>query len=574
MRKTLIPLSLVVVALVASAVPAAATPGGVDTTFGNGGRFQIDLGSSHDEAWKLVQQPDDKLLAIGFANPNGDYDIAVVRTTADGVADTTFGGGDGVVLVDVTGNADRAFGGVVQPNGAIVVAGEGFTDGEYRMVAVRLEPDGDLDTTFSGDGTVIVPQFATNSIDAAKDVVLQSGGRLVVGGSTTSAGNTNFALAGLESDGDIDTTFGGGDGEVTADVGAGGDDSLDELTLGPSDSVIATGKSDPGDIALTKFEADGDPDVTFGGGDGVVITDVGGLASGNGVGIQPGTGRIIVAGRAGYTQGEDYVTLGYEPDGDLDPTFGGGDGIVTTALGPNGDLACAVAFQADGSILVGGDSFQKTYDYGLVRYTPSGVLDTTFGNNGIRTTDFAGGTDLTYGLVVTASGQIVQAGYSSETTQGGVDITMFRYDGATVPANPDAEVMRVGKPPALGAGVFNWFGGEQTAKAKVHRGKRVRFELTVTNRGTASDTVTVDGSGGNAKWGVTYTLDGTDVSHDVVQGSMQPLMAPGEDLVLVARVRVPERGKIGLERAFLLRATSGAEPLRSDTVAFVARLTD
>jgi uncharacterized delta-60 repeat protein len=78
--------------------------------------------------------------------------------------------------------------------------------------------------------------------------------------------------------------------------------------------------------------------------------------------------------------------------GSLDPTFGSG-GIVTTSLSTSPDRALASVLQPNGDIVaVGGTntgSHNKTHGaFGLVRYTPSGSLDTTFGSGGKVVTAF------------------------------------------------------------------------------------------------------------------------------------------------------------------------------------------
>lgn len=65
----------------------------------------------------------------------------------------------------------------------------------------------------------------------------------------------------------------------------------------------------------------------------------------------------------------------YNVDGTLDTSFGGGDGIVTTAIGSGDDEAHAVALQSDGRILVAGFTQNGLHqDFALVRYLADGTL--------------------------------------------------------------------------------------------------------------------------------------------------------------------------------------------------------
>jgi uncharacterized delta-60 repeat protein len=82
--------------------------------------------------------------------------------------------------------------------------------------------------------------------------------------------------------------------------------------------------------------------------------------------------------------------------GSLDTTFGSG-GIVMTSLSNPGDQAFASVLQPNGDIVavggtISGSHHKSTPAFALVRYTPSGNLDTTFGSGGEVVTVF-GGTD-------------------------------------------------------------------------------------------------------------------------------------------------------------------------------------
>lgn len=98
-------------------------------------------------------------------------------------------------------------------------------------------------------------------------------------------------------------------------------------------------------------------------------------------------GGMVVAGSAydTVTESRRFVVTRYTREGALDTGFGGGDGLITTAVGDGGQAtAHGVVQQADGRLLVVGQAL----DSGLrvaafVRYTATGTLDTTFGDGGI-----------------------------------------------------------------------------------------------------------------------------------------------------------------------------------------------
>ena len=87
--------------------------------------------------------------------------------------------------------------------------------------------------------------------------------------------------------------------------------------------------------------------------------------------------------------------LGIAAGGDLDRTFGG-DGTVVTDVGGD-DCPSDVAVQRDGKIVVVGVSILPTGSaFVITRYTASGALDRTFGDGGISRPDF----DLGWGMAV------------------------------------------------------------------------------------------------------------------------------------------------------------------------------
>jgi uncharacterized delta-60 repeat protein len=111
-----------------------------------------------------------------------------------------------------------------------------------------------------------------------------------------------------------------------------------------------------------------------------------------------------------------FAVVRYDTDGSLDPTFGGGMGIVTTLV--RGDAhATAAVQQPDGKIIVAGYSdvdFQCYSDcmqqFALVRYEIDGTLDKSFGAENSGTVASLPGT--LFGLLQQPDGRLVAAGFS------------------------------------------------------------------------------------------------------------------------------------------------------------------
>ena len=127
----------------------------------------------------------------------------------------------------------------------------------------------------------------------------------------------------------------------------------------------------------------------------------------------------------------DFVVARYNPGGSPDTTFGT-NGVVTTDLGSTQDQAEGVAVQADGKIVVAGftESANNGLDFAILRYNTNGTLDTTFGTGGIVTTDFDHLDDQAADVALQADGKIVVFGtvtVAANTTEFGV--TRYNTNG-------------------------------------------------------------------------------------------------------------------------------------------------
>ena len=129
---------------------------------------------------------------------------------------------------------------------------------------------------------------------------------------------------------------------------------------------------------------------------GVVLTQLGASgSSGTAVFLDP-NGKIDVAGSTSLTNTDtDFAVLRYNADGNPDTTFGTGGAVTTSfpkAAAGYGSHAYAAAGYPDGRILAAGNVWTWNYglgdyDFALARYTASGGLDSTFAKTGTVQTD-------------------------------------------------------------------------------------------------------------------------------------------------------------------------------------------
>ncbi len=186
-----------------------------------------------------------------------------------------------------------------------------------------------------------------------------------------------------------------------------------------STSITITGSSSDGAIhrerssTLLVRGSAGGADTTFGG--------IGKMASAvgtTGIAVQSvavqADGRILVGGQSD----NDFVAVRLDGAGALDRTYGG-TGVVTIDLQSTGgmastDTATGMALAPNGAAVLGGfraNGAENTY--GLVRLTTSGAPDTTFTSTGYAIPSFVpapANSQVAFGVTVQADGRILLAG--------------------------------------------------------------------------------------------------------------------------------------------------------------------
>jgi uncharacterized delta-60 repeat protein len=262
-----------------------------DASFGGGdGMVTINItGGSYDALCAMTVQPDGKIVAVGYS----DNAICVIRVDSTGTLDPGFGTG-GIFTTSMSANGHHPRGVVIQNDDKIVVAGN-FADSEEELdlFVLRLHPDGVPDSSFADDGVAIVDETA----EEGYAVALQSDGKIVVGGNLDiTSFYTTIAAFRFNTNGTLDSTF-AGDGIATADFGVASFGY--SLALQLDGKILVGGEVGDSDVnvAVARFNSDGSLDNAFGGGDGmstIVVTDST-FDRTSGIALQD-DGYIIVAG--------------------------------------------------------------------------------------------------------------------------------------------------------------------------------------------------------------------------------------------------------------------------------------
>jgi uncharacterized delta-60 repeat protein len=177
--------------------------GSLDTSFGGAGQVTTSFAPSYAEARGVAIQADGKIVAAGTSSeltqPSGvkDTRFALARYNPDGTLDTAFSA-NGKVTTNFTLYEDLGSAVAIQADGKIVAVGTaGYHEDPdlgpktTNFALARYNPNGRLDTTFSGDGKVRthLTQYAW-----ASAVAIQANGKIVAAGRAEGRGG-RFALA-------------------------------------------------------------------------------------------------------------------------------------------------------------------------------------------------------------------------------------------------------------------------------------------------------------------------------------------------------------------------------------------
>jgi uncharacterized delta-60 repeat protein len=328
------------------------TGGTLDSSFSGDGRLITNFGGI-DQAMDVALQSNGKIVVVGRTSVTGDEDVALARYNSGGALDTTFSG-DGKQTTDFGGDNNGSLGGVAIKSSKIVVAGYMWNGTDYDFAVYRFLLDGNLDTTFSGDGMARIG-FGVGRQDLARDLVIQSDGKIVVVGETDDAdyNNSNFAVARLNPNGALDTTFSGDGRQIT---NFGGADQAYAVALQSNGRIVVVGtKLTAGllDVALVRYNVNGSLDTTFNG-TGKRILDLrpsfDSMASDL---LVQSNGKIVVMGSTNDGNGNDFALVRLNNTGSFDTTFSE-DGVANFDFGGD-DYGQALALQpSDGKYVICG----------------------------------------------------------------------------------------------------------------------------------------------------------------------------------------------------------------------------
>jgi uncharacterized delta-60 repeat protein len=321
----------------------------------------------------------------------------------------------------------------------------------FESLEIRqLLSAGQLDPTFGNGGIVVTDQGLSN----ASGIMVQGDGKILM--TAFGDGPSGTHLARYNADGSLDSSF-GNNGVSSWALGTSGvisdSSSLDlvgGVIVAPDGRILVLSPivitQTGGRQAISRFNADGTPDTTFGdnGKTALTWTPTTPPASGTWA-MMTGSkavhvldnGDILIARSSGLGIGANLQVVRLTPDGQVDQTFG--DNGVASADGAG--IPAALAVQGDGKIVVATSQYEpfndpRTNNYprpqhaNIVRFDADGSIDTSFGTGGRVSEAAASGGDIySHELLIAPDGKIVLEG-SESPAETGRFVIRYNTDGS------------------------------------------------------------------------------------------------------------------------------------------------
>lgn len=401
------------------------TDGSLDSSFGNGGKVSTNFpgpNGTFDEAHAVAIQSDGKIVVAGVTNSQSTGDtFAVARYLTNGTLDPNFGT-NGLITLTLGNRLSAAYAIGLQSTGKIIVSGEvegndtsGITGG---LMLARLNSDGTLDSSFGNFSSYpgIEEVEFTNSIrNNGRAMFIYPDDTILMAGSLQlSGGGLNYLAAGFQANGSFisgtrySAQFSANyqeEGRALAAVS----DGTRFFIVGTTDQNAASGNTHVGVVIKdTNLQV-----LNFG---QFPVSSIGGEALS--VALQS-DGKIVAAGRRDQFPSLAIAVARLNPNGPLDPAFGTGGVTIVSLDGQDGPGGVAV--QSDGKIVICGlrnNTSSSAYKCVFLRFTSSGVLDSTFGSGGVATFDTttpASNFQVLYRLAIQSDGKIVGCGTSNNS---------------------------------------------------------------------------------------------------------------------------------------------------------------
>ncbi|MEM7437075.1 MAG: hypothetical protein AAF436_18115 [Myxococcota bacterium] len=396
-----------------SGLPAGVTVGSLQIpATSDTGSLSVTASSSADDGGPVLLE-----LAATSAEDStiaGTVEVPLFVAGDPGELDTSFSF-DGTVLYSVT---DRDFDtprSIVRDNrGRLILAGVGQGADPSVGWLVRFLPQGAIDPSFGTEGEVFGFARASDPESSVSRIFMQDENGLIVFASSFGVGDSTQYLRALDEDGDVDTTFGAA-GDAVLQV------FCQRVVEAPSGYVCVKSLDD---MCLLTPDGVEDPSFTA---PAPLPTSVEGVAVDS-------QGRVVFGG---FTGTDPFLIARLTPTGALDASFGTA-GSLTVPLIANQDTAQILSIAMlpdDGGLAVAASNDPGTNlaerQVFLIRFRPDGTVEPGFGAQGVARVLGPGELGFADRIFVQEDGRIVvSAGINTGPLSSDTVLKRFDPDGS------------------------------------------------------------------------------------------------------------------------------------------------
>lgn len=368
----------------------------IDSSFGTNGIVVTDLSLNVDALHAMKLLPDGNIIATGFSNNK----LTLVRYKPNGLLDSAFGV-NGITATNFSCNFSSPYEISLLPSGKILL----LCANGSSMLLTRHNANGSLDSSFGENGITNISLQVPSAYCSGMSVVAD---KIIVAGYT---GYDSILLIKYSTDGRIDSAF-GNHGHVKSKMPEGYTNiTAEDFCVQTDGSIFLAGNiGNPTtayyDFFLCKFNANGTLDQSFGI-DGFVVTDIDGVNVNDYAGsIELGPpGKLLLSGASNT----NFILAMYNIDGTLDTTFGI-RGITRVNVGDIYRKCADMVVEPNGKIVLAGYIGD---DFGSVRINMDGVIDSSYGTNGVLRTDFGSSYDYSNVIIRQPDDKFVMGGWTS-----------------------------------------------------------------------------------------------------------------------------------------------------------------
>jgi len=282
-----------------------------------------------------------------------------------------------------------------------------------------------IDSTFGNNG-IAGANFPNSSDDLVNKIIVLPDNKIIAAGYMWSNNNNDIAIAKYLENGQPDITF-GINGHAYYNY-ANYQELTTDIAIQADGKIVIFGYNwwsaqDRADVVVIRFHSDGRIDSSFG------TNGMAGYTQYINEGAYCGTilknGKILAAGVIKAPNSAGYVVC-FNPDGSIDNSFGT-NGSFILDFPSTYEVFNTIGVQSSGKIIIGGVKYNP-YSGLLVRLTPDGKIDSSFGENGIRYMDISPTfQELFRDLMVMPDDRILVGGIMNITGKtSGQDFMMFR----------------------------------------------------------------------------------------------------------------------------------------------------